>query len=65
MATLLGGDAPAELDGDVLPPEMARRLARAFAGQQPVADTSQPEPGVPWREAEQVELAAVTGPPPY
>src|SRR5918997_6063021 len=32
VGTMLGGDAPAELDGEVLPADMARQLARAFAG---------------------------------
>ena len=50
VATLLGGDAPAELDGEVLPAEMARRLARAFAGQPPVPDAA--GPAVAWQEAE-------------
>ncbi|WP_448620193.1 DUF222 domain-containing protein [Geodermatophilus sp. URMC 65] len=71
VATMLGGDAPAELDGELLPAEMARRLARAFAGQPPMPDAAsgEPEPvrptaevtlrpDVAWQEAEQAELAA-------
>jgi uncharacterized protein DUF222 len=56
VATLLGGDAPAELDGEPLPAEMARQLVRAFAGQDPVPAAA--EPRVAWQEAEQAELAA-------
>ncbi|SNS41614.1 hypothetical protein SAMN06893096_10422 [Geodermatophilus pulveris] len=37
VATLLGGDAPGEVDGEPVPAEMVRRLARAFAGLDPVA----------------------------
>ncbi|SDD46785.1 hypothetical protein SAMN05660690_4285, partial [Geodermatophilus telluris] len=37
VPTLLGGDAPGEVDGQVVPAELARRLARAFAGLTPVA----------------------------
>src|SRR5215211_9349907 len=44
VATMLGGDAPAELDGELLPAEMARRLARAFAGQPPMPDPASGEP---------------------
>jgi hypothetical protein len=60
VATMLGGDAPAELDGELVPAEMARRLARAFAGQPSVPDAAEPEPAsaVAWQEAEQAELAA-------
>ncbi|WP_209307593.1 DUF222 domain-containing protein, partial [Geodermatophilus sp. DF01_2] len=32
VGTLLGGDAPAEVDGELVPAEMARQLVRAFAG---------------------------------
>src|SRR4051812_1336390 len=60
VATMLGGDAPAELDGELVPAEMARQLARAFAGQPPMPDAApgEPEPDVAWQEAEQAELAA-------
>jgi hypothetical protein len=66
VATMLGGDAPAELDGEVLPAEMARQLVRAFAGQPPVAAADRVAPpaettptrAVAWQEAEQAELAA-------
>jgi hypothetical protein len=70
VATLLGGDAPGELDGELVPAEMARRLTRAIAGQHPVPDQSaaaglagsatQVRAGadVAWQEAEQAELAA-------
>ncbi|WP_244522317.1 HNH endonuclease signature motif containing protein [Geodermatophilus africanus] len=60
VATMLGGDAPAELDGEVLPAELARQLVRAFAGQSPVADVpeAEPAPAVAWQEVEQAELAA-------
>ncbi|SDC87256.1 protein of unknown function, partial [Geodermatophilus telluris] len=36
VSTLLGGDAPGEVDGQVVPAELARQLARAFAGLAPV-----------------------------
>ncbi|MGY1760772.1 DUF222 domain-containing protein [Geodermatophilus sp. SYSU D00779] len=58
VATLLGGDAPAELDGELLPAEMARRLAHAFAGVDPVDGAPAPGLAVAWQEAEQAELAA-------
>ncbi|WP_448618931.1 HNH endonuclease signature motif containing protein [Geodermatophilus sp. URMC 65] len=58
VATMLGGDAPAELDGELLPAEMARQLARAFVGFDPVAAAADEPPGMPWQEAEQAELAA-------
>ncbi|SDN05991.1 hypothetical protein SAMN05660642_03954 [Geodermatophilus siccatus] len=58
VATMLGGDAPAELDGEVLPAEMARRLAHAFAGVDPVDGAAGPGSAVAWQEAEQAELAA-------
>ncbi|WP_158550701.1 HNH endonuclease signature motif containing protein [Geodermatophilus sp. TF02-6] len=35
IGTLLGGDAPGEVDGQLVPAEMVRRLARAFAGLDP------------------------------
>jgi len=40
VATLLGGDAPGEVDGEPVPAEMARRLARAVAGLHPVTGDS-------------------------
>jgi len=65
VATMLGGDAPAEVDGELIPAEMARRLAQAFAGQDPVADYEQATDAaagdvseVAWQEAEQAALAA-------
>src|SRR5919202_1872785 len=59
VATMLGGDAPAELDGELVPAEMARQLVRAFAGQDPdPAGGSDSGPGVAWQEAEQAELGA-------
>ena len=72
VATMLGGDAPAELDGELVPAEMARRLVRAFAGhdvlpvsgqQKGAASASTPAGSTPatalaWQEAEQVALAA-------
>jgi hypothetical protein len=36
--TVLGGDQLGEVDGQAVPAEMARQLARAFAGLDPVAD---------------------------
>ncbi|WNV75134.1 DUF222 domain-containing protein [Geodermatophilus sp. DSM 44513] len=42
VATLLGGDAPGEIDGEPVPAEMARQLARAFAGLHPVAGDTEP-----------------------
>jgi hypothetical protein len=40
IGTLLGGDAPGEVDGELVPAEMARRLVRALAGRglPPAAD---------------------------
>jgi hypothetical protein len=63
VATLLGGDAPGEVDGELVPAEMARQLMRAFAGRDPAADTAgataeAPLTYVPWQQAEQGELAA-------
>ncbi|SDY50685.1 protein of unknown function [Geodermatophilus africanus] len=44
--TALGGDQPGEVDGHAVPAEMARQLARAFAGLDPVADpAAQPADG--------------------
>ncbi|WP_091107854.1 HNH endonuclease signature motif containing protein [Geodermatophilus dictyosporus] len=59
VQTLLGGDHPGEVDGQVVPAEMARQLARALAGLAPVGadapdaevpgDTAQsPEATEPW-----------------
>jgi hypothetical protein len=43
VGTLLGGDAPGELDGELVPAEMARQLVQAFAGRGLVAQASRPE----------------------
>jgi hypothetical protein len=32
MGTMLGGDAPGEVDGELVPAEMARQLVQALAG---------------------------------
>ena len=32
VSTMLGGDAPGEVDGELVPAEMVRQLVRAFAG---------------------------------
>jgi hypothetical protein len=73
MGTLLGGDAPGEVDGHVVPAEMVRQLVRGLAGHQPTAaDAATPEPATPapaatyapaavddrpWQAIEQDELA--------
>nr|WP_157936759.1 HNH endonuclease signature motif containing protein [Geodermatophilus chilensis] len=56
VATTLGGDAPGEVDGELVPAEMARQLACAFAGFD--SDATAAATGTPWQEAEQAELAA-------
>ncbi|MDP9427701.1 MAG: HNH endonuclease, partial [Actinomycetota bacterium] len=63
VATLLGGDAPGEVDGEVVGAEMVRQLVRAFAGRGPIgaaaADAGDAAAApVPWQETEQAELAA-------
>ncbi|RBY82029.1 HNH endonuclease [Geodermatophilus sp. TF02-6] len=52
VATMLGGDAPGEVDGELVPAEMVRQLARAFAGLDPtplvdVADDTTATDGEP------------------
>ncbi|MGK5172153.1 13E12 repeat family protein, partial [Geodermatophilus sp. CPCC 205761] len=39
IGTLLGGDAPGEVDGQVVPAEMIRRLLQALTGHHPATDT--------------------------
>ncbi|SDN76319.1 5-methylcytosine-specific restriction endonuclease McrA [Geodermatophilus sp. DSM 45219] len=73
MGTLLGGDAPGEVDGQLIPAEMVRQLVHGLAGRgvvlpdheaQVLADptdpagTAPPAGGVAWQEAEQAELGA-------
>ncbi|MFW3169424.1 DUF222 domain-containing protein [Geodermatophilus sp. CPCC 206100] len=68
LGTLLGGDTPGEVEGQVVPAEMIRRLLHALTGHHP-ADADHPaaaEPAatapdgdagdVPWQQAEQAEL---------
>ncbi|MGY1624533.1 DUF222 domain-containing protein [Geodermatophilus sp. SYSU D00965] len=69
VATLLGGDAPGEVDGHVVPAEMVRHLLRGLTGhdlaavdeQPPAAATPRPAAAAaddrPWEEVEQAELA--------
>jgi len=53
LGTLAGGDAPGEIDGQVVPAEMIRQLLSALTGSQlQSADDS-----IPWQEAEQNELS--------
>jgi hypothetical protein len=40
VATLLGGDAPGEVDGELLPAEMTRQLVRAFVGRGLLAEAA-------------------------
>ncbi|MGR7027449.1 DUF222 domain-containing protein [Geodermatophilus sp. URMC 62] len=40
VQTLLGGDGVGEVDGQLVPAEMARQLARAFAGLDPISDAA-------------------------
>ncbi|MCW2683374.1 MAG: uncharacterized protein JWP33_1287 [Blastococcus sp.] len=51
LGTLAGGDAPGEIDGQVVPAEMIRRLLTALTGEAPAADAA------PCPEAEQDDLA--------
>ena len=66
IATLLGGDEPGEIDGQVVPAEMVRQLLAALAGAglggpAPVGADAAPEESLPdamgWEESEQQELA--------
>jgi hypothetical protein len=62
IATLAGGDAPAEIDGQAVPAEMARQFLAALTasgGRAPASvDTQQEQPAdpVPWQEQEQEDL---------
>ncbi|SNX99128.1 DUF222 domain-containing protein, partial [Geodermatophilus sabuli] len=69
VATLLGGDAPGEVDGQVVPAEMIRQLLQRLAGTAPAAHHTGtatgaagaekgPEAGcdLPWQAIEQYEL---------
>jgi hypothetical protein len=69
MGTLLGGDAPGEVDGQVVPAEMVRQLLRTLSGHHPAAagevapESPGPEPAPahgeddqPWQAVEQDEL---------
>jgi hypothetical protein len=72
VATLLGGDAPGEIDGHVVPAEMLRQLLRGLTGHHPERDrraaTTDPTAAtgaenatavgsdVPWQVIEQDEL---------
>ncbi|WP_245887756.1 HNH endonuclease signature motif containing protein [Geodermatophilus tzadiensis] len=58
VQTLLGGDTPGEVDGQVVPAEMARQLARAFAGLAPASPDATDAAG----QADSIEPAA-TGEP--
>ncbi|TFV57277.1 HNH endonuclease, partial [Geodermatophilus sp. DF01-2] len=60
VGTLLGGDAPAEVDGELVPAEMARQLVRAFAGLGRVstpAATDAADPANPTEPADPAALA--------
>jgi hypothetical protein len=53
MGTLLGGDAPGEVDGQVVPAEMVRQLLHTLTGHHP-ADAGAAAPESPGPEAAQV-----------
>ncbi|WP_245784719.1 HNH endonuclease signature motif containing protein [Geodermatophilus amargosae] len=46
VPTMLGGDGPGEVDGQVVPAEMARQLARAFTGLPPTDPDPSTEPDI-------------------
>ena len=59
IATLAGGDAPGEVDGQVVPAEMIRELLTALtAARQPDVTSAErcSDDAVPWQEAEQEDL---------
>jgi hypothetical protein len=60
IATLAGGDAPAEIDGQAVPAEMARQFLTALTargGHTPASvDKAQPADPVPWQDQEQQDL---------
>jgi hypothetical protein len=57
MATLLGGDAPGEVDGQVVPAELIRRLLRGLAGHDAAPAAEPASDDRPWQELEDEELA--------
>jgi hypothetical protein len=63
MGTLLGGDTPGEVDGQVVPAEMIRHLLRTLTDTQPPdpADAGDVDQAVPTAEAAPAEDAAPTG----
>src|SRR5690349_7502931 len=59
LGTLAGGDAPAEIDGQPVPAELARALLQALGPTPPPpAASGSAGPGVCWQEEEQNLLAA-------
>jgi hypothetical protein len=55
MGTLLGGDAPGEIDGHVVPAELVRQLLHGLTGHQ--ASAAAESDDRPWEAIEQDELA--------
>jgi hypothetical protein len=57
MGTLLGGDTPGEIDGQVVPAELIRRLLHGLTGHLPTAGQAGTGDGEqPWQQAEQADL---------
>jgi len=62
IATLLGGDHPGEVDGQVVPAEMVRQLLRGLTGHAAAAESAAVDAGAteadarPWQEIEQEQL---------